>query len=195
MRHAGIAFEEEVIPLYEPGSRERILGYSQAGKVPVLRDGDLLIWDSLAILEYLAEKYPDAALWPQQAAARAYGRSISAEMHSGFMALRRHCPMNMRRKNRKLALNDEVDENVRRIAAIWSEARARFGGEGPFLLGAFSIADAMYAPIMSRFFSYGIEVPPSAHDYMTTMMALPAWQEWQAAGEAEPWVMPNNERD
>jgi glutathione S-transferase len=195
MRHAGIAFEEEVVPLYEPGSRERILHYSQAGKVPVLRDGDLTIWDSLAILEYLAENYPDAALWPKDAAVRAYGRAIAAEMHSGFMALRRHCPMNMRRKNRKLALTADVENDVQRIAAIWREAQMRFGASGPFLLGGFSIADAMYAPIVSRFFSYGIAPGAEAQKYMATMMALPAWLEWQAASEAEPWVMPNNERD
>jgi len=195
MRHAAISFEEEVIPLYEPGSRERILSYSRAGKVPVLRDAEATIWDSLAILEYLAERFPDAALWPDDVAARAHGRSIAAEMHSGFINFRRHCPMNMRRAKRKIALTEEAAGDVRRIEAIWSEARARFGGKGPFLLGDFSIADAMYAPIVSRFFSYAVEAGAVAEAYMATMMALPAWQEWQRAGEAEPWIMPNNERD
>jgi glutathione S-transferase len=195
MRQARIPFEEEVIPLYEPGSRERILSYSPAGKVPVLIDGDVTIWESLAILEYLAERFPKAALWPADAAARAHGRAVSAEMHSGFVALRRHCPMNMRRRNRRLGLTEEVAANVRRIETIWTECRARYGDSGPFLLGGFSIADAMYAPIVSRFHSYAIGVGAAAEAYMATMMSLPVWQDWQAAGEREPWIMPGNERD
>lgn len=195
MRQARIAFEEEVIPLYEPGSRERILSHSPTGKVPVLIDGDVTVWDSLAILEYLAETFPKAGLWPAAKAARAHGRAMSAEMHSGFVALRRHCPMNMRRKNRGLGLTEDVAADVRRIETIWTECRARFGDSGPFLLGGFSIADAMYAPVVSRFHSYAIGVGAAAEAYMATMMSLPAWQDWQAAGEREPWVMPGNERD
>lgn len=195
MRHTGMTFAEEVIPLYEPGSREKILSYSPSGKVPVLIDGDMTIWESLAILEHLAEKFPKAALWPADEKVRAHGRAISAEMHAGFSALRRHCPMNMRRKRRKLSLTPEVAEDVRRIEMIWTECRGRFGGEGPFLLGAFSVADAMYAPVVSRFFSYDIGVAAAAEAYMATIMALPAWKEWEAAGGREPWVMPGNERD
>lgn len=195
MRHAGIEFEEEVIPLYEPGSRERVLQYSAAGKVPVLIDDGAPIWESIAILEHLAEKFPKAALWPADEKARAYGRAIAAEMHAGFGALRRHCPMNMRRRRRKLALAQDVAEDVRRIEVIWTESRNRFGSAGPFLLGSFSIADAMYAPIVSRFFSYDIGVGAAAEAYMATMMSLPAWKEWETAGEHEPWVMPGNERD
>lgn len=195
MRHAGLDFEEEVIPLYEPGSREKVLTYSPAGKVPVLIDDGIPIWESLAILEHLAEKYPKAALWPADATARAHGRAIAAEMHAGFGALRRHCPMNMRRRRRKLALTPEVAEDVRRIEVIWTDSRTRFGEAGPFLLGPFSVADAMYAPIVSRFFSYDVGVGAAAEAYMATMMSLPAWKEWEAAGEREPWVMPGNERD
>jgi glutathione S-transferase len=195
MRHAGLAFEEEVIPLYEPGSRERILKYSPAGKVPVLLDGDTAIWESIAILEYVAEKFPKAQLWPADEKARAHGRAIAAEMHAGFGALRRHCPMNMRRRARKLALTAEVVEDVRRIEVIWTDCRARYGAGGPFLLGQFSIADAMYAPVVSRFFSYAIGVGAAAEAYMATMMSLPAWQEWERDGVAERWVMPGNERD
>lgn len=195
MRHAGLTFEEEVIPLYEPGSREKILHYSPAGKVPILVDGDMTIWESLAILEHLAEKFPKAALWPADAQARAHGRAISTEMHAGFGALRRHCPMNMRRRRRHLGLTPEVAEDVRRIEMIWTECRERFGGSGPFLLGPFSVADAMYAPVVSRFYSYDIGVAAAAEAYMATMMSLPAWKEWEAAGEREPWVMPGNERD
>lgn len=195
MRHAGIDFEEEVIPLYEPGSREKVLQYSPAGKVPVLIDDGIPIWESLAILEHLAEKFPKAALWPADETARAHGRAISAEMHAGFGALRRHCPMNMRRKRRKLALTPDVAEDVRRIEVIWTDSRERFGSSGPFLLGPFSIADAMYAPVVSRFFSYDIGVGAAAEAYMVAMMSLPAWKEWETAGAHEPWVMPGNERE
>lgn len=195
MRHAGLDFEEEVIPLYEPGSRERILEYSPVGKVPVLIDGDVAVWESLAILEHLAERFPKAVLWPADPKAKAYGRAISSEMHAGFGALRRHCPMNMRRRQRKLGLTPEVADDVRRIEVIWTESRTRFGQAGPFLLGAFSVADAMYAPVVSRFFSYDIGVGAVAEAYMAAMMALPAWQDWEAAGIRETWVMPGNERD
>lgn len=195
MRQAGLAFEEEVIPLYEPGSRERILSYSPTGKVPVLLDGDMVIWESLAILHHIAERFPKTELWPQDPKARAHARAISAEMHAGFGPLRRHCPMNMRRVGRKRELNAEVDADVRRIEAIWTDCRARFGQGGPFLFGRFSAADAMYAPVVSRFASYAIGVGAACEAYMAAMIALPAWEEWRAAGVAEPWIMPNNELD
>jgi len=193
MRNAGITFEEEVIPLYEAGSAERILKYSPTGKVPVLVDGDITVWESLAILEYVAEKFPNAELWPSDLKARAHARAISAEMHAGFVPLRRQCPMNMRRESRPLELTAEVVANVRRIEEIWTDTRARFGQSGPFLFGAFGAADAMYAPIVSRFASYAIEVGAVSEAYMQAVMALPAWIEWRDAGFAESWVMPNNE--
>lgn len=195
MRHAGIAFEEEVIPLYVEGSRERILVYSPAAKVPILIDGDMTIWESLAILDHLAERFPKAELWPADARARAHARAVSAEMHAGFGPLRRHCPMNMRRVGKKYDLTTEVVADVRRIEEIWTDCRARFGQGGPFLFGRFSAADAMYAPVVSRFASYAIGVGAACEAYMAAMMALPAWQEWRAAGLAEPWIMPGNERD
>ena len=195
MRQAGIDFTEEVIPLYQPGSRERVLKYSPAGKVPVLFDGDMVIWESLAILEHLAERFPASGLWPREPAARAHARAISAEMHAGFAALRNHCPMNMRRPPKARALTPEVAEDVKRIEAIWADSRARFGRSGPFLLGAFCAADAMYAPVVSRFSSYAISVGAPARAYMQTMMGLPVWKEWAAAAAVEPWVMPGNELD
>jgi len=195
MRHTGIAFEEEVIPLYEPGSRERVLTYSPAGKVPILIDGDMTIWESLAILDHLAERFPKAKLWPADPMARARARAISAEMHAGFGPLRRHCPMNMRRVSRKRELTAEVAADVRRIEDIWTDCRRRFGEGGPFLFGTFSAADAMYAPVVSRFASYAIGVGAACEAYMAAMMALPAWQEWRSVGVAEPWVMPGNEVD
>lgn len=194
MRQAGIAFEEEVIPLYEPGSRERVLKYSPAGKVPILIDGDMTIWESLAILDHIAERFPKAQLWPSDPKARAHARAVSAEMHAGFGALRRHCPMNMRRQKRR-ELTAEVAADVRRIEEIWTDCRRRFGQGGPFLFGQFSAADAMYAPVVSRFASYAVPVGPVSQTYMTAMMQLPAWQEWRSAGVAEPWIMPGNELD
>ena len=193
MRNAGLDFEEEVIPLYEPGSAERMLAYSPTGKVPVLLDGEMVIWESLAILDHLAEKFPKAQLWPADPKARAHARAISAEMHAGFMNLRRHCPMNMRRESRKLELTAEAAADVRRIEQIWTDCRARFGDGGPFLFGTFGAADAMYAPIVSRFASYAIGVGAAAEAYMMAVMALPAWIEWRDAGMTESWVMPGNE--
>ena len=193
MRNAGIPFEEEVIPLYEAGSAERMVAHSPTGKVPVLLDGDMVIWESLAILDHIAERFPKAELWPADPKARAHARAIAAEMHAGFMPLRRHCPMNMRRESRRLELTAEVEANVRRIEQIWTECRERFGDGGAFLFGAFGAADAMYAPIVSRFSSYAIEIGAVGEAYMAAMMALPAFVEWRGAGIAEPWIMPGNE--
>jgi glutathione S-transferase len=195
MRHAGLTFDEEVIPLYEPGSRERVLKYSPVGKVPILIDGDMTIWESLAILDHLAERFPQTKLWPDDPKARAHARAVSAEMHAGFGPLRRNCPMNMRRVGRARELPADVMTDVRRIDELWTDCRTRFGEGGPFLFGRFGAADAMYAPVVSRFASYAIGVSPASKAYMATMMALPAWKEWDAAGVAEPWIMPGNELD
>jgi glutathione S-transferase len=195
LRAAGIPFEEVVIPLYEPGSKERILSYSPGGKVPVLIDGDVRVWESLAIMDYLAERFPQSELWPKDAAARAHARAIAAEMHAGFVPLRRHCPMNMWRPVKARELSPEVAADVRRIDAIFTECRERFGQGGPFLFGAFGAADAMYAPVVSRFHTYGIAVGPAVEAYKQAMMALPAWTEWRAAALKEPWIMANAEVD
>jgi glutathione S-transferase len=195
MKVAGIAFEEILIPLYEPGSREQILKYSPAGKVPILIDGDRAIWDSLSILEYLAEKLPAAGLWPANAGARAVARSVAAEMHSGFACLRQHCNMNMWLPPKARPQPPEVFDDVRRIDALWNNCRMRFGQSGPFLFGAFGAADAMYAPVVSRFRNYCLPVSDIAHAYMEAVMALPAWREWVAAGSKEPWILQHNEPD
>jgi len=195
MKVAGIPFEETVIPLYEPGSRERVLKYSPAGKVPVLIDGDQSVWESLAILEHLAEKFPSAGLWPQDRLARSHARVVANEMHGGFTPLRRSCPMNMWLPPKKRPQGDEVLHNVRRIDGLWSDCRARFGQNGPFLFGAFGTADAMYAPVVARLYSYGLEVGAVARAYMAAVMALPAWAAWRAAALKEPWVMTGNEPD
>lgn len=194
MTMAGIPFEETVIPLYVPGSAEAILQHSPAGKVPVLIDGDTHVWESLAILDYLAELHPDAGLWPDDRAARALARSVANEMHAGFLPLRRACPMNFWLIPKPRPIPDDAVANVRRIDAIWAECVRRSGG--PFLFGGrFGAADAMYAPVVARFFNYGVAVSPTAHAYMQAVMATRAWASWRAAALKETWVMPNNEPD
>ncbi len=191
MRAAGIAFEEVFIPLYtdNKADKDRILSFSRAGKVPALVDGDVTVWDSLSIIEYLAERFPDAKLWPQDRAARAYARSISAEMHSGFLPLRSECGMNLHRPVGAVTLSADAQANVARVQEIWTECRDRHGKSGPYLFGAFTAADAMYAPVVHRFRTYAIGVSPQVQAYMDTMMALPAFAEWTKAGLAETLVI------
>jgi len=195
LKAAGIPFEEILIPIYEPGSKERILQHSPAGKVPVLLDGEVRVWESLAIIDYVAEQFPQAGLWPTDRVARAHARAIAAEMHAGFVPLRRHCPMNMWRPVRARELPPDVLANVQRIEAIFAGCRERFGRGGPFLLGAFGAADAMYAPVVSRLHTYGVKVNPTAQAYMQAVMALPAWAEWRAEALQEPWVLAEDEVD
>jgi glutathione S-transferase len=184
-----------VISLDDPVFKDEIPKLNPAGKVPVLIDGDLRVWESLAIVEYLADKFPDVGLWPADAAARAHARTISAEMHAGFAPLRRHCPMNMARVPKPRELTPEVQSDVLRIDQMWTDCRERFGKGGPFLFGAVGAADAMYAPVVSRFHTYGIEVGSEARGYMKAIMALPAWSAWEAAARQEPWVLPRAEVD
>ena len=195
MRATGIAFTEEVISLNAADFKQRVSRVSGTGKVPVLSDGDVHVWESLAILEHLAEKFPDAGLWPSDPTARGYARAVASEMHAGFVPMRRHLPMNMWRPVMPRELPDDVAANVRRIEHIWTDCRTRFGKGGPFLFGRFGAADAMYAPVVSRFHTYAVNVGPVARDYMKAMMALPAWVEWRAAAIKEPWVLPEDEVD
>ena len=187
MTHFGVAFEETVIPMGQPDTRARILEFSPTGKCPALVDGEVVVWESLAIVEYLAETFPQLAIWPRDRAARAHARALSNEMHGGFQALRNHCPTQFLRPVRKLALNAEVEADVARIEAAWDGARARFGAGEPFLYGEFSAADAMFAPVVNRFHIYDIAVRPATRDYMDAVMALPAWKAWIAGAQAEPW--------
>jgi glutathione S-transferase len=190
LRASGIPFEEVFIPLYTGQTdKDRILRFTRSGKVPALIDGDLTIWDSLAIIEYLAERFPEAKLWPQDRAARAHARSISAEMHSGFMPLRNECGMNLHRPIGSIALSEDARVNIARVEEIWSDCRERYGKQGPFLFGAFTGADAMYAPVVHRFRTYAIKVGPLVQAYMETMMALPAFKEWTEAGLAETLII------
>lgn len=194
MRHFAIPFDELVIPLDRPASHAEILRHNPAGKVPVLEDGALVFWDSLAIVEHLAETHPALAIWPHDPAARALARSISCEMHSGFSALRRNLPMNMRRDGRPATLDGKtraaVGADCARIEAAWTDARARFGQGGAFLFGAFCAADAMFAPVVNRFAAYAVPVGEMARAYMQAMRALPAWRDWETAALAEGWTLP-----
>jgi glutathione S-transferase len=187
LRHFDIAFEETVIPLDRPDTRNRILEFSPTARVPLLIDGDVAVWESLAIVEYIAELRPDLAIWPRDRQARARARALSAEMHAGFSALRQHCPTQFSRPVRKRELTSEVIADVERIEAAWSDARKGFGEGGPFLFGAFSAADAMFAPVVNRLHTYDIEVGPGTRAYMAAIQDLPAWVEWIAGARAEPW--------
>lgn len=195
MKVAGIPFEETVVSLNASDFKAEVTKISGTGKVPALADGAVHVWESLAILEYLAEKFPAAQLWPADPRARAHARAIASEMHAGFVPLRKECPMNMWRPPRPRALSADAKANVARIDAIWSDCRRRFGAAGPFLFGQFGAADAMYAPVVARFHTYGVEVGAASRAYMDATMALPAWKEWTAAASKEPWVLPEDEVD
>ena len=182
-REGGFNFGEIDIPLFMPGTRERILSHSPSGKVPCLNDNGVLVWDSLAIGEYLAEKQP--ALLPADPVARATARAVSAEMHAGFRDLRTHMPMNIRKDYRGFGRSPDVDEDIARIIAIWNDCRARFGAGGPYLFGHFTLADAAFAPVCFRCKTYGLEMNGAAGDYLATMLANKHMQEWEAAARAE----------
>jgi len=180
-----IPFEEEKLTFNDPEFKLRVRRYSPVGKVPVLIDGDVVIWDSLAIAEYLAETFPDRGVWPTDRAARARARSISAETHSGFSVLRDALPMNCELKLDWVPRDLRVQRDIARIVEMWTDCRARFGAGGPFLFGAFSAADAFYAPVVRRFLGFAVELPEVAAKYVATMDALPAMRAWMTAALAE----------
>ena len=187
LAHFKIPFEDVTIPLDLPETRAMILEHSPTGKCPALHDGPITVWESLAIAEYVAEAFPDKAIWPRDKAARAHARALSSEMHAGYQALRQHCPTNFRRPVRRIELTDAAKADVARIEAAWAHARETFGKGGPFLFGDFSAADAMFAPVVNRFHVYDVPVSQGTRDYMDAIMALPAWKAWIADAEAEPW--------
>ena len=187
LAHFKIPFHEVVIPMDQPETRATMLKYAPTGKCPSLHDGRIGLWESLAIIEYVAESYPDKPIWPRGKAARAHARSLASEMHAGFAALRQACPANFRRRVEAIALSDEVRADVARIEAAWAHARETFGKAGPFLFGRFSAADAMFAPVVNRLHVYDIPVAKTTRAYMEAIMALPAWKAWVAGAEAEPW--------
>lgn len=194
MKHSEIAFRELRIPLFSHEWQQSIARYSPSGKVPALIDGDITIWDSLAIAEYLAEKYPRKRLWPVDAAARACARAASAEMHAGFQALRTQMPMNVRRQFPGKGCNAAVLKDVARVVALWSDCRLRFGAGGPFLFGEFCIADAMYAPVVSRMLTYEVDIDAASAAYVSTVSALPAFQAWVGDARLETEVIADYEQ-
>jgi glutathione S-transferase len=197
LKQTGAAFEEVVVPLDQAQTREEIMRHSPSGKVPALIHGTLTVWDSLAICEYLAELFPAAGLWPADPTARAVARSAAAEMHSGFLPVRQHLPMIVRRQYPPRPLAPEVQDGVNRIQAIWLDCRTRFGtkADGPFLFGAFTNADAMFAPVVSRFRTYQIDLTTDAAAYVKAVWAWPAMQEWAEAARREPWILTKYETD
>jgi glutathione S-transferase len=192
-KQSGLAFEEIQVPLYgedwdeKKRAREDIA--PSHGKVPVLWDGEAVVWDSLAIIDYLADKVGRDRFWPKAEDARAMARSMVAEMHSGYFALRRQCPMNIRRRVEGAKIDEDARADVVRILQLWAEARARFGQGGPFLFGTFCAADIIYAPVVSRFITYGIPVPGFALAYMEAVWEHDWMQAWIAAAEAEEWTI------
>jgi glutathione S-transferase len=190
----GQAFEEVVVPLGRPETTGEILRWSPTGRVPALRDGEIVLWDSLAICEYLAESFPDAGLWPVEPSARAFARSVVAEMHSGFISLRKHMPMNLRASYPGAGREPGVEEDIARITAIWEECRRDFGADGNLLFGDFTIADAFFAPVVSRFLTYGVTPDGLAGAYMNAVWALPTMRAWAEKARAEPWSVEQYDR-
>ncbi len=190
LRHTGIAFSEIPILLSQPGTAEALKPYSPTRKVPVLLDGPLTVWDSLAICEYVSEQYLNGKGWPHAVPARAQARSFAAEMHSGFQALRNAWPMNTRLQ-RKLPVDAAVARDIERVSDIWSQCLEKSGG--PWLYGDFGILDAMFAPVALRFHSYQPQLPPRAAAYVQTHVQNPALQEWIAAGRVEKEIIKEDE--
>jgi glutathione S-transferase len=188
MKEFAIPFQETVVPLYREDSKTALLAHSPAGKAPSLTHDGLVVWDSLAIIEYLAELFPDRAIWPREREARALARSLSCEMHSGFVFLRKECPMNFRRAPNIVPSEKPLAE-VARVEQAWSDARSSHGAGGPFLFGAFSAADAMFAPVVNRIEAYGLPASTQTRAYMDAIKALSSWREWAAAAQSECWII------
>jgi glutathione S-transferase len=195
LKATGADFDEIVVPLREADTRATLLRYSPSGKAPCLIHGSVTVWESLAICEYLAEVFPDTALWPKDAGARAHARAISSEMHGGFIPLRKSLPMNIRARQNPFPLSEEAQQDINRIEAIWRDTRSRFGNGGPYLFGTFGIADAMYAPVATRFATYSTSLSEDATHYCEAILAHPFMVEWRNAAGAEPWMIPAFEVD
>ena len=194
LRQLGVPFEEQLIPLRQTETQAQIGAAGGAGKVPILKDGEITIWESLAILDYVDTFHAGGRLWPRDAAGQAFARSMAAEMHAGFAALRSHLPFNVRRRLVPYAITPEARRDIDRIVDIWQTARTRFGAGGEFLFGQFSAADAMFAPIVMRLHHYVVPVPPEVRAYMDAIVALPAMQNWVAGAALEPWTIEDSER-
>jgi glutathione S-transferase len=192
LKAAGVSFEETIIPLRQQDTKNILLTLSPNGKVPMLQDGNLRIWESISICEYVAEKFPSAGLLPKDPQQRAKARSLMAEMHAGFASLRKCMPMDIRTTYPPQDLPQDVQTDIARILSIWSDCRANTHNQGDFLLGPFGIVDAMYAPVVMRFRSYNVPVNNTlAQDYCSAILYHPAMQDWIRAAEAEPWEIPS----
>lgn len=194
MKQLGIAFDEITIPLDLADTKARVLKHSPAGKVPILIDGDVTVWETIAIMEYVGETY-GAPVWPEDRKARAMARSISAEMHSSFLALRSACPMNLGKQYAQRDRGEAVASDVVRFSEIVRQARERFGAGGPFLFGAFSAADAMYAPLVTRLDTYSIALDATTRAYVDGILSLPSFQDWRSAAMKEDWIVEADEID
>mgnify|MGYP002336198426 FL=1 len=198
VRHSGEEFEELVVPMFDEDWERRREGDEFApslGKVPILWDGDCVVWDSLAIVEFLADRHGKEVYWPEDESACGMARSMAAEMHSGFANLRRDLPMNVRKTFPFKPLSDEVRREIERILQLWAQARARFGGTGPYLFGEWCAVDMMYAPVVTRFITYSIPMPPFAELYMKAVLSHPHLIEWIDKAQDEPWVIEQYEHE
>jgi glutathione S-transferase len=196
MKALGIPFEEDLIPLDTPEFRPRVNAYHAGSTVPILVDGDMTVWESIAIMDYIAERFPEKAVWPKDLKARTFARVIANEMHAGFRGLRGACPMNVRKRYAAMDRGDLVAKDVARINHLWTKALTEFGkpsGAGPFLFGTFTAADAMFVPVVTRLHTYSIPVEPLIRSYMDAVLAMPAFVEWQKSAMAEPWTVAHDE--
>jgi glutathione S-transferase len=199
LKHFYIPFSEVLIPFGasfdDPNWKAAIADYTPAGKVPALLDGQIKVWETLAMIEYIAELHPELAIWPKDAAARAMARAISSEMHAGFGALRNSCPMNLGKKHESKERGEGVASDVTRVCELWKTARTQFGAGGDYLFGEFSAADAMFAPLATRLVTYSIPVDNQSQAYVDAIYALPAFKEWQKSALNERWIVPLDEAD
>ena len=198
LKQSGLEFEELVVPLFGEEWEKRRAGDEFApslGKVPILWEDDCVVWDSLAIIEFLADRVGRSCFWPEDEAARGMARSMAAEMHSGFSSLRRDLPMNVRKNFGPTPLSDEVEAEIVRILNLWAQARARHGGSGEYLFGEWTAADIMYAPVVTRFVTYGVRIPPFAATYMEAVLHRADVVEWIELAQEEPWVIEQYEGD
>jgi len=196
-RQSGLEFEELVVPLFGEEWERRRDGdeFAPSGKVPILWDGECVVWDSLAIVDFLADRVGRERFWPEDDSARGMARSMAAEIHSSFANLKRELPMNVRRSYTPVDLSEQVTEEIDRILQLWAQARARFGGTGEFLFGDWCAADIMYAPVVTRFITYGVNVPPFAALYMKSVLSHPDVRDWIDKAQDEPWVIDEYESE
>lgn len=193
LRAFDIPHEESVIAMYKDDTKANMLVHGPTGKVPAIRDGDINVWESLAIVEYIADSFPHKAIWPRNKAARAHARAASSEMHAGFMGLRSACPMNLTARFQPKDRGKQVESDLVRLETLWREARSGYGAGGDFLYGAFCAADAMYAPVATRLDTYQIEVSSDTRRYMDAILNHPAFLSWKAEAFREPWFLPHYE--